>query len=175
MAYGAAGRWARIHDIYISVILKPFLGNRIECELTFPFPAPFPYSSFVSPSPLPVLPCRWGGKIASMIKQPIVLTIMRLIVPFISPLPRPVHLIRSSRPLVVRPLVSSHRSVISSPALAPFLSPPYRQAGRGGCLQPCLRIAAACPSFHLVSSREMPLDVVRCREMQGAWISSGVA
>lgn len=41
MAYGAAGRWARIHDIYISVILKPFLGNRIECELTFPFPAPF--------------------------------------------------------------------------------------------------------------------------------------
>lgn len=41
MAYGAAGRWARIHDIYISVILKPFLGNRIECELTFPFHAPF--------------------------------------------------------------------------------------------------------------------------------------
>lgn len=73
-----AGRWARIHDIYIFAILKSFLGNRIEYEIIIPVPrAVCPCSSPVSPlSPLAVSACRWGGTIASTIKQPIVLSIV---------------------------------------------------------------------------------------------------
>lgn len=81
MVCGTAGRWAKIHDIYISVILKHFLGNRIECELIFPFPAPFSLlvDRFAVVSPYRLGVSR-GEKIASMIKQSIVLTIMRSIV-----------------------------------------------------------------------------------------------
>lgn len=75
-----AGRWARIHDIYIFVILKPFLGNRIGYKTPPRSPRRFPCSSSVPAIPTYRFGVPMGGKIAFMIKQPIVLTIMRLIV-----------------------------------------------------------------------------------------------
>ena len=155
---------------------KTFPRQSYRIQNPSPFPAPFSLlvSRFVIAVPLIVLPCRCGGKIAFMFKQPIVLTIMRLIVSPLScrlacrasrrcPVPSS-HLfisscVRSFRPHACRPAVSPFR-LSSSPTLVPFLSPPYRQAGRG-VMSPA--VSPYCRRMSVISSCEMSLDVVRCK------------
>ena len=156
---------------------KTFPRQSYRIQNPSPFPAPFSLlvSRFVIAVPLIVLPCRCGGEIAFMFKQPIVLTIMRLIVsPLSCRLPcrvyrrysRPVHLICSSHPSIsscVRssrpvPAVPPFRPSLSfrlslSPVLVPFLSPLPRQAGRG--LSP----------YSVSPSPSRPSRLIRCRWM----------
>lgn len=164
MAYGAADRDRGIHDIYISSNLKHFHGNRIECELAFPFPAPFSLLISRFAVPLIVLPCRWGGKIASMIKQPIVSSIVPPIVASLScRLPcrfsrrsrRPVRLIRPSHQLVVRPLVSCRCPVIQPFAYHSSRSSPRCPDKQGGALSP----------YSVSPSPSRPSRLIRCRWM----------
>lgn len=141
---------------------KPYSGIGIP-YLSSRSPRRFPCSSSVSASPRFVMPCRWGGKIASMIKQPIVLTIMRPIVPSIScRLPCrssrrfPVPFV-SSVHLVAVPsshqLVSCRRSVISPHQTRPVPLPdiPTSWAGR----DVVIRISVPYPSFLSVRCRGM--------------------
>ena len=174
-----AGRWARIHDIYISVILKPFLGNRIGYKPLPVLRAVCPCSSFVPPPHRSVLPCRWGWKIAFMIKQPIVLTIMRLIVAFLPcrfpcrasrrcsrPAISSVHLIRPSRHALAHPVPCLLSRCFARPRrLFSSRSSPRCPDKQGGA---CLRIPYRRPrlvrlgSSDVVGCRDVPWDVARC-------------
>ena len=124
-------------------------------------PRRFPCSSFAPVSPLSVLPCRWGGKIESMIKQPIVS-------PIVASLPCRLPC-RASRS---RPVPSSHQLIylvafthlipclpyLYSPVLVACPHPvplPAVSTSKAGRLQPYRRIAAACPSFHLMRCHGM--------------------
>lgn len=181
MAYGAAGRAAKTHDIYIFVILKHFLGNHIEYEiiLSVPravFPARRSFRRFRFPS------CRVDAakRISSMIGQPIVLTIMRLIVPPLSCRPpcrssrrsrstvrlirpsrrRPV--ISSARPRFVAP--SSSRSLITRPASLHAIS--TSRTGRGVAFISVFRIAVSRSLSCLVRCRGMWRYVDGCRMIE---------
>ena len=138
----------------------------------------FPCSSFVPAYPLPVLPCRWGGKIAFMIRQPIVIAITssivqpiscRLPVPCLLPFSRSVHLVvrlihsftsscvrssssRSRRPAVHLPLIACPRRLSSSS------SSPRRATSKAG------RCVAVSP-YSVSLSPSRPYLLVRCRWM----------
>lgn len=159
---------------------KTFPRQSYRIQNPSPFPAPFSLlvSRFVIAVPLIVLPCRCGGEIAFMFKQPIVLTIMRLIVsPLSCRLPcrvsrrysRPVHLICSSHPSISS-CVRSSRPVLAVPPFRPSLSfrlsssrsSPRCPDKQGGALSPYFRIAVPVSS---VSAHPMLLDVETCRGM----------
>lgn len=142
-----------IHDIYISFNLKHFHGNRIavsEPRIPFPFSAPFSLLVFrfaVSPSRLAV-PMGRKDCVHDRAADRTHDRAFDHLVPFVpSPVP------------CLSPLFSSRPShpFISSPAFVPFLSPPYRQAGRGGVPSPTV---SPFPDRCLVSS-----DVVGCGDI----------
>ena len=148
-----AGRWARIHDIYISVILKPFLGNRIGYKPLPVLRAVCPCSSFVPPPHRSVLPCRCGWKIAFMIKQPIVLTIMRLIVAFL-PCRLPCRASRRCPVSSSRPFISSLVSVAySRPVSLPVISTSWAGRDVSSCVVVLPPHVRRFISFHLVRCR----------------------
>lgn len=153
-----AGRWARIHDIYIFAILKSFLGNRIEYEIIIPvpravFPARLPFRRC-----LPLPPRRADGAGRSHPRSSS-RSCSRSLYPFRAvsrAVPLAVvpsrHLIRSSHPIIYL--------VVRSLSLVPFLSPLYRQAGRG-VMSP--DVSSYCRRMSVISSCEMSWDVVRCK------------
>lgn len=163
-----AGRWARIHDIYIFVILKPFLGNRIGDEIILPVPrAVFPARlPFRRPPYRPAVPMGREDRVHDQAADRVLdrsadrcVPFVPSPVPFLSPFPpsRSSHPSISSARRASARLVSLSRHLAVRLSLVPFLSPPYRQAGRGGVPSPTV---SPFPDRCLVSS-----DVVGCGDI----------